>query len=119
MNSKTDSNIPVIAGAGPVGLGAAVLLRQAGIPVRIVDMAPEPSKHSKAMAVNPRTLELLESTGVTAKMLSLGIRIYCARFQNDHKWSGELDLRTLKHKYPFMLALSQAVTEHLLTRALE
>ena len=67
------SNIPVIVGAGPVGLGAAVLLRQAGIPARIVDMAPEPSNHSKAMAVNPRTLELLESTGVTAKMLSAGI----------------------------------------------
>ena len=52
-------------------------------------------------------------------MLSLGIRICGARFQNNHKWGGELDLRTLKHKYPFMLALSQAVTEHLLTEALE
>ena len=113
------ANIPIIVGAGPVGLGAALFLRQAGIAVRIVDMAEAPSGHSKAMAVNPRTLELLESTGVTARMLSRGIRIYGARFQNDHKWSGELDLRTLEHKYPFMLALSQAVTEHLLTEALE
>src|SRR5579862_5115462 len=113
------SNIPVIVGAGPVGLGAALLLRRAGIAARIVDMAEQPSRNSKALAVNPRTLELLESTGVTARMLSLGIRIYGARFQNDHKWSGELPLGGLKHKYPFMLALSQATTEHLLTEALE
>jgi 2-polyprenyl-6-methoxyphenol hydroxylase-like FAD-dependent oxidoreductase len=112
------SNIPVIAGAGPVGLGAALLLRQAGVGVRIVDMAPEPSRYSKALAVNPRTLELLEPTGVTARMLSLGIRIRSARFQNDGKWRGELALGGLKHKYPFMLALSQATTEHLLTEAL-
>ncbi|HLX70698.1 MAG TPA: FAD-dependent monooxygenase [Verrucomicrobiae bacterium] len=113
------ANVPVIVGAGPVGLAAALMLRQAGVVVRIVDMAPQPSTYSKAMAVNPRTLELLESTGVTARMLSLGIRIYGARFQNDNKWSGELSLGDLKHKYPFMLALSQAVTEHLLTQALE
>jgi 2-polyprenyl-6-methoxyphenol hydroxylase-like FAD-dependent oxidoreductase len=112
------SNIPVIVGAGPVGLGAALLLRQAGVAVRVVDMALVPSRYSKALAVNPRTLELLEPTGVTARMLSLGIRIRGACYQNDHKWRGELDLRTVKHKYPFMLALSQAVTEHLLTEAL-
>ena len=113
------SNIPVIVGAGPVGLGAALLLRQAGIPARIVEMAVQPSRYSKALGVNPRTLELLEPTGVTARMLSLGIRIRSARFQNDNKWSGELSLDALKHKYPFMLALSQATTEHLLTEALE
>jgi 2-polyprenyl-6-methoxyphenol hydroxylase-like FAD-dependent oxidoreductase len=113
------SNIPIIVGAGPVGLGAALLLRQAGIAVRIVDMAGGPSLNSKALAVNPRTLELLEPTGVTAKMLSLGIRIRRARFQKVGKWGGELSLDALKHKYPFMLALSQVTTEHLLTEALE
>lgn len=117
--AETDSKVPVIVGAGPVGLGAALMLRQAGIAVRIVDMAEEPSRYSKALAVNPRTLELLESTGVTARMLSLGIRIRSARFQNDGKWRGELHLGGLKHKYPFMLALSQATTERLLTEALE
>lgn len=82
-------------------------------------MAEEPSHYSKALAVNPRTLELLEPTGVTARMLSLGLRIRGARFKNDTKWSGELPLDSLKHKYPFMLALSQATTERLLTEALE
>src|SRR5579871_1493352 len=111
--------IPLIVGAGPVGLGAALFLRHAGIAVRIVDAAEQPSRYSKALAVNPRTLELLEPTGVTARMLSLGIRIRGACFQNDGKWRGELCLSELKHKYPFMLALSQATTEHLLTEALE
>lgn len=113
------STIPLIVGAGPVGLGAALFLRRARIVTRVIDMAEEPSHYSKALAVNPRTLELLEPTGVTERMLSLGLRIRGARFQNDNKWSGELPLDSLKHKYPFMLALSQATTERLLTEALE
>lgn len=113
------SPLPLIVGAGPVGLGAALLLRQAGIATRIIDMAEKPSEHSKALAVNPRTLELLEATGVTEKMLAIGLRIRGARFQMSGKWSGELSLSSLKHKFPFMLALSQATTEWLLREALE
>ena len=113
------SALPLIVGAGPVGLGAALLLRQAGIATRIIDMAEKPTAYSKALAVNPRTLELLESTGVTEKMLAIGLRIRGARFQMLGKWSGELSLSSLKHKFPFMLALSQATTERLLHEALE
>lgn len=115
----TRSTIPLIVGAGPVGLGAALFLRRAGIETRIIDTLEEPSRYSKALAVNPRTLELLEPTGVTVRMLALGLRIRGARFQDDAKWSGELPLDALKHKYSFMLALSQATTERLLTEALE
>ena len=49
----------LIAGAGPTGLAAALFLSRAGIDCRIVDKAKEPSPWSKALAVNPRTLELL------------------------------------------------------------
>lgn len=115
----TQSPLPLIVGAGPVGLGAALLLRQAGIATRVIDMAEKSSAYSKALAVNPRTLELLELTGVTEKMLAIGLRIRGARFQMSGKWSGELSLSSLKHKYPFMLALSQATTERLLRDALE
>lgn len=52
-------------------------------------------------------------------MLATGLRIRGARFEMLGKWGGELSLNSLKHKYPFMLALSQATTERLLTEALE
>ena len=51
---------PLIVGAGPVGKAAALVLAREGIPTRIIDSAEQPSEHSKALAVNPRTLEILE-----------------------------------------------------------
>lgn len=56
----------LIAGAGPVGLAAALFLTRRGVPVRIVDPAPEPTRTSKALGVNPRTLDLLAESGVAA-----------------------------------------------------
>ena len=60
----------LIAGAGPTGLAAALFLSRRGVPVRILDAAPEPAATSKALGVNPRTLALLEPTGVTAAIES-------------------------------------------------
>src|SRR5215469_5675106 len=113
-----EETLPLIVGAGPVGLGAALLLRKAGMASRIIDMAAQPSNHSKALAVNPRTLELLQASGVTDRMLAIGLRISGVRFQLGDR-AGGFSLNSLKHKYPFMLALSQAATERLLTEALE
>lgn len=110
---------PLIVGAGPVGLGTALFLQQAGIRTRIIDMAEQPSPYSRALAVNPRTLELLEPTGVTSRMLALGVRVHGARFRFGAQRTATLSFDSLKHKYPFMLALSQATTERLLTEALE
>jgi 2-polyprenyl-6-methoxyphenol hydroxylase-like FAD-dependent oxidoreductase len=110
---------PLIVGAGPVGLGAAFLLRRAGIATRIVDQAVQPAAESKALAVNPRTLELLESSGITQEMLGIGIRAVGVRIQFDAKRSAQIPLDSLQHKYPFMLALSQATTEHLLGAGLK
>jgi 2-polyprenyl-6-methoxyphenol hydroxylase-like FAD-dependent oxidoreductase len=68
---------PLIAGAGPVGLAAALFVARDGVVPRIIDSAPEPSPYSKALAVNPRTLEILEPSGITAQMLAIGKPIGC------------------------------------------
>jgi 2-polyprenyl-6-methoxyphenol hydroxylase-like FAD-dependent oxidoreductase len=110
---------PLIVGAGPVGLGAAFLIRRAGIATRIVDQAVQPAAESKALAVNPRTLELLESSGITQEMLDIGVRVVGVRIQFDAKRSAQIPLDSLQHKYPFMLARSQATTERLLGAGLK
>jgi 2-polyprenyl-6-methoxyphenol hydroxylase-like FAD-dependent oxidoreductase len=74
---------------------------------------------SRALAVNPRTLEILEPTGVTGRMLELGLPIHGARFYRQGRIVADLSLAGIHPKYPFMLALSQAATERLLARALE
>jgi 2-polyprenyl-6-methoxyphenol hydroxylase-like FAD-dependent oxidoreductase len=109
----------LIVGAGPVGLAAAVFLSRWGASFRIIDQLERPSGLSRALAVNPRTLELLEPTGITGKMLELGLPIRAMRIYRSRKQVGELRFSSLHHRYPFMLALSQAVTERLLAQALQ
>jgi 2-polyprenyl-6-methoxyphenol hydroxylase-like FAD-dependent oxidoreductase len=98
-------------------LAAAVFLAREEFMPRVVEQAEKPSEYSRALAVNPRTLEILEPSGVTARMLELGRPMRGARFWHNGQTLFELSFAELHHKYPFMLALSQAVTERLLADA--
>jgi 2-polyprenyl-6-methoxyphenol hydroxylase-like FAD-dependent oxidoreductase len=119
MSIDRPKALPLIVGAGPVGLAAGVLLARAGVRVRIVERRAGPSIESRALAVNPRTLELLESTGVTAKMLEMGKRIVGGKFRFGSRQPVNISFAGIHPRYPFMLALSQAATEKLLEAALE
>jgi 2-polyprenyl-6-methoxyphenol hydroxylase-like FAD-dependent oxidoreductase len=93
---------------GPVGLAAAVF-----------DRALLPSPYSRALAVNPRTLQLLESAGLTSHLLELGLRINEVQFGEGDKQIARISLAKIQHKYPFMLALSQATTERVFAEKFE
>ena len=97
---------PLIIGAGPVGLGAALYLAQANIKTRVIEAAEKPVQESRALAVNPRTLEILESTGITEKMLGLGMPIRGVRFSQRGQQPREILFKShVHHKYPFVLGL--------------
>lgn len=114
-----DPGQPLIVGAGPVGLAAALFLAREGIPARVVEMRAAPSSESRALAVNPRTLEILAPTGVTARMLEIGRPMRGARFHRRGRHVATLSFDGIHPQYPFLLALSQAATERLLEAALE
>ena len=95
---------PLVVGAGPVGLGAALFLAKQGRPPRVIEMREEPSRESKALAVNPRTLEILETMGITRRMLELGSPIYGVRFHRRGRTVGTLSFAGIHPDYPFMLA---------------
>ena len=59
----------LIVGAGPVGQLAALLLARHGIATRLVDRRKTRLSAPRAHAVNPRTLEICESLGVSADAL--------------------------------------------------
>ena len=60
----------LVAGAGPVGLTAAIELRSRGIDVRIVDQLADPQDYAKAVGVQPRTLEIWEGMGIVRSALN-------------------------------------------------
>jgi 2-polyprenyl-6-methoxyphenol hydroxylase-like FAD-dependent oxidoreductase len=109
-----------IAGAGPTGLTLAVELLAAGIPFRIVDAAPGPVHESRALAIQARTLEVLDRSGVSPALVAAGdparsISLHAGRTVTVPLFDEAND----ETAYPFILFLSQARTEQLLLEHLE
>ena len=107
----------LIAGAGPTGLAAALFLDTRGVKVRIVDSAMHPAAHSRALVVNPRTLDLLAETGVTERMLAEGRRVRGVRFHENGKVLATVEAESMHPRYG-LTVLSQERSEALLTEAL-
>src|SRR5258708_34252042 len=65
--------LPVlVVGAGPTGLMVANELARHGVAPRIIDRGPAPSTTSRALVVQPRTLEIFDDIGVTDHALAAG-----------------------------------------------
>ncbi|MDA7633092.1 FAD-dependent oxidoreductase, partial [bacterium] len=64
----------VIAGAGPTGLTTGVELVRRGIQVEIIDKREGGSTLSRAVGINPQSLEILKPSGVTDELLAQGVR---------------------------------------------
>ena len=69
-------------GAGPVGLSAAYFLnRIKGIHIEIVEKNPvrETKVLSKALLVNPRTMEIFEGTPIQKELLENSLKVETVR----------------------------------------
>jgi 2-polyprenyl-6-methoxyphenol hydroxylase-like FAD-dependent oxidoreductase len=108
----------LIVGAGPVGLTAAIELNRRGQAVRIVDRDPEPTSESRAIAIHPRTLDLLEAAGVTERLIGAGVRVKGVRVVAEGHLRATLDLTQIPHRFNFLLSLPQDRTERILLDAL-
>lgn len=111
----------VVVGAGPVGATAAVALASRGVPVALVESAPEPLGDWRASTFHPSTMELLDGLGlgVAAEMVAAGLPV--PRFQYRDRRDGlvaELDLGLLAGEtpFPFRLQLNQ---QHLVRMLVE
>ncbi|MFB7463496.1 FAD-dependent monooxygenase [Streptomyces sp. NPDC056224] len=63
----------LVAGAGPVGLTAAVELRRRGASCRIVDRLPARLPFAKAVGIQPRTLEIWDRMGLVRTVLEAAV----------------------------------------------
>ncbi len=108
----------MIVGAGPTGLAAALFLSRRGVPVRIIDAATQPTTTSKALLVNPRSLEILGAYGVAARIIAEGYEVMGVTMHRGGREVVSIDLqRELRSQLP--IGLAQARTEALLTEALQ
>ena len=118
MAAAANEQPVLIVGAGPTGLAAAMSLARAQVAVRIIDRAPQPAAHSRAIGIQARTLELLEQHRVVEPFLAAGHRLRAANlYSNGHRLA-RLDFDPLHTRYPYLMCLDQTVTERILTEHL-
>ena len=110
----------LIVGAGPTGLTLAAQLQALGASVRIVDRQLDRVHESRALAVQPRTLEVLRALGISEEVVERGNDAVQLRL---HFGDRVLPIRLFDvgledTAYPFLLFVSQAETEAVLNEHL-
>jgi 2-polyprenyl-6-methoxyphenol hydroxylase-like FAD-dependent oxidoreductase len=106
----------LVVGAGPTGLALAAQLAAHGVRPRLVDRNLDRVHESRALAIQPRTLEVLAGLGVTDQLLEHGNRTVQLRIHTGGREAAVplFDLGLADTAYPHLLFLSQAETERIL-----
>jgi len=105
----------LVIGAGPTGLTMACELRRYGLSCRIVDQAETPAGIPKAVAVQPRTLEVFGIMGLDEEFVAHGHQVHGVNVYGGTQPLAHLKLDGIPTRYPYMLTLPQSETERLLT----
>ena len=120
----TERPIPVlVVGAGPTGLTMANELARHGVEPRIIDREPAPSITSRALVVQPRTLEVFDDMGVIDDVTAAGapataLTITFKKKRVRFDIAGLLTEPQDYTAYPALRTLSQHDTERILTKLL-
>ena len=101
----------LVVGAGPTGLLLASELALAGAQVVLVDKADERSGQSKALTLQPRSVEILHSRGLLGSLLDDAPRLPAGHFAG---LPVPLDYTALDTRFPYQLGIPQRRIEQLL-----
>ncbi len=71
--NKLNHQRVIIAGGGPVGLSAAMLLGHYGIECLVLEADAEVPRDLRASTFHPPTLDLLDDFGITARLIEAGL----------------------------------------------
>jgi 2-polyprenyl-6-methoxyphenol hydroxylase-like FAD-dependent oxidoreductase len=106
----------LVVGAGPTGLALAAQLAAYGVTPTLIDRAADRVHESRALAIQPRTLEVLAGLGITKHLVAAGnpavrLRLHTAKRVVSLPL---FDFGLHDTAYPYLLFLSQAETERML-----
>src|SRR5258707_6621784 len=106
----------LVVGAGPTGLALAAELAAFGVRARLIDRGLDRVHESRALAIQPRTLEVLAGLGVTGELIAGGNRAVQLRMHVPGRvlTVPMFDLGLDDTAYPYLLFLPQAETERVL-----
>ncbi|KAK5660170.1 hypothetical protein OQA88_13639 [Cercophora sp. LCS_1] len=111
----------LIVGAGPVGMALALELARQHVTFRIIEKAPVRSDKSRALVVQPRTLELLNRYGDAHALVSRGQPVRATATVINRKVVTRIvldDLIPPDTEFPLPLGLGQPETERFLEECL-
>jgi 3-(3-hydroxy-phenyl)propionate hydroxylase len=100
----------IVAGGGPVGSLAALLLARAGVPVTLLEREAGVQLDYRASTFHPPTLDLLEECGAESALLRMGLRCPVTQFRDRQKGKiAEFDLSALRNdtRHPYRLQCEQ------------
>ena len=119
MFESTDEVDVLIVGAGPVGLFLANECAGRGLRFRVVERNASQSLQSKALALFPRTLEILDMAGLVGPFLEAANRVTSVRIASREHTLTRLRFAPEASPYPFIAMVPQNVTEQLLVAQLQ
>lgn len=110
------NNDVLIVGAGPTGLMLAGQLGRRGVRATIIDRHAGPSRETRALGVQARTLEIYSQLGVADRALELGKRATGANIWANGRMMAHVPLGVglRETPYPFLLVLGQDANERIL-----
>jgi 3-(3-hydroxy-phenyl)propionate hydroxylase len=105
----------LIAGAGPVGLAAANVLADAGVPVTVLEAEPRLPENLRASTFQPPTLDLLARFGATQRLIEMGRVAPRLQYRDRGGWVAELDFGVIASRLTARGAASSPETRPIST----
>ena len=105
----------LIIGAGPSGLFAAAELARHGVHARLVERDLQPHREARATAIQPGTLEILDSVGLLQAFVDAAEHVRCSRLYGP----GMAEVGSMSHdgidcRCEFQCSLPQYETQRIL-----